>query len=110
MAAVDRVASLLRSALGVVECWIGVSDHGDRRVVRLAGHFGEAQVPEFLRACEGAVGLTIDLTDLLSADAAGVDALHRMWLRGGQTLGACGYIQLKLDLRKSGSPNTNANE
>jgi hypothetical protein len=79
-----------------------VSDEGDRRVVRLAGRFGEAQVPEFLRACEGASALTIDLTDLVSADVAGLDALHRIQLRGARFVGASGYIQLKLDSWRTG--------
>jgi hypothetical protein len=97
-----RVAPLLPSRR-VVECWIGVSDDRGRRVVRLAGRFGEAQVPEFLCACEGASELTLDLIDLVSADVAGLDALHRIRLRGARFVGASGYIQLKLDACRSGA-------
>src|SRR5687767_12205058 len=32
----------------IVDCWIGVVQKDDRRVVRLAGRLGEAQVPELL--------------------------------------------------------------
>jgi hypothetical protein len=80
-----------------VECWIGVADEAGRRIVRLAGRLGEAQVPEFLQSCAGVGALTLDLTDLVSADAAGLDALRRIRLRGALVVGAPGYIQLKLD-------------
>jgi hypothetical protein len=79
-----------------------VSDDGQRRVVRLAGRFGEAQVPELLCACEGVGELTLDLAELVSADAVGLDALHRIRQRGARIVGASGYIQLKLDLCQSG--------
>jgi hypothetical protein len=102
------VALLLRSAAAVVECWIGVSDDGNRRVVRLAGRFGEAQVPELLSACESAGELTLDLFELVSMDPAGLDALHRLRQRGVRIVGASGYIQLKLDLRRSGIPDRNS--
>jgi hypothetical protein len=98
------LAPLLRSPADVVECWIGVTDDRDRRVIRLAGRFGEAQVPELLQACQGAGAVTLDLTDLVSADAAGLDALYRIRLRGARMVGASGYIQLRLDSWHGGWP------
>jgi hypothetical protein len=62
----------------------------------LAGRLDAAQVPELLQACAGAAMLTLDLTDLVSADAAGVDALQRIRRRGGKVVGASGYMQIKL--------------
>ena len=80
-----------------MECWIGVVREGERRVVRLAGRLSAAQVPELFRACQGDDSLKIELTDLISVDAAGIDALQRIRGRGAILTGASGYIQLKLD-------------
>src|SRR5690606_32938817 len=82
-----RAGPALAVAADVVECWIGVTDDRDGRTVRVAGRFGAAEVPELLRACEGASTLTLDLTDLVSADAAGLQALHRMRRHGGRVVG-----------------------
>jgi hypothetical protein len=81
---------------GIVDCWIGVVTEVDRRIVRLAGRLSSAHVPELLAAC--AVHLVeLDLTDLVSADAAGIDALQRIRSKGATLVGTPGYIQLKLD-------------
>ncbi len=80
-----------------MDCWIGVVQEGDRCVLRLAGRFGEAQVPELLLACATASPVYVDLTDLVSTDAAGLEALSRIRLQGATITGAPKYIQLKLD-------------
>ena len=80
----------------IVDCWIGVVQEEHRRVVRLAGRLGEAQVPELLIACGEAGALELDLSDLVSADAAGLEALHRVQARGALLVGVPGYIQLQL--------------
>jgi hypothetical protein len=80
-----------------VECWIGVVRDGDRRVVRLAGRLSAAHVPELLRACAEESTLELDLTDLVSADMTGIDALQRIRGAGASLTGAPGYIQMKLD-------------
>jgi len=90
-----------------VECWIGVVQQTDRRVVRLAGRLSIAQVPELLGACAGAVPLELDLTELVSADMAGIEALQRLRDQGSTVVGAAGYLQLKLDTplgKPSGAP------
>ena len=79
-----------------MECWIGVVDESNRRIVRLAGRLGEAQVPELLMACGEARRLELDLSDLLSADPAGLEALQRVQARGATLVGVPGYIQLQL--------------
>jgi hypothetical protein len=79
----------------VVECWIGVAQEADRRVVRLAGRLSAAQVPELLGAC--AIPLVLDLSDLLSADSAGIEALQRLRGQGATLVNVPGYLQLKLD-------------
>jgi hypothetical protein len=80
-----------------VDCWIGVVTEIDRRVVRLAGRLSAAQVPELLMACGDGGPLEIDLSDLVSADGAGIEALQRVRANGATLVGTAGYIQLKLD-------------
>jgi ABC-type transporter Mla MlaB component len=85
-----------------VDCWIGVVTEADRRVVRLAGRLSVAQVPELLTACAGIGAVEIDLTDLVSADGAGIEALQRARTQGATLVGTAGYIQLKLDSSPGG--------
>jgi hypothetical protein len=40
----------------------------------------------------------LDVSDLVSADAVGIDSLRRLRESGATVLGAHGIIQLKLDL------------
>lgn len=56
-----------------------------------------AQVPELLTACMEAMPLQIELADLVSADAAGIEALQRLRGQGVVLVGAPGYLQMKLD-------------
>jgi ABC-type transporter Mla MlaB component len=77
-------------------------DEVDRRIVRLAGRLAFAQVHELMRSCEGAAVLELDLTDLGSVDAAGIDALTHLRTRGARLIGVPVYIQLKLDSRRGG--------
>jgi hypothetical protein len=87
-----------------VDCWIGVVDESDRRVVRVAGCLGFAHVPELLRVCAGRRPLQLDLKDLVSADVAGIDALQRLRARGATLVAVAGFIQLKLDSTGGGPP------
>ncbi len=80
-----------------VDCWIGVVQEEHRRVVRLAGRLAEAQVPELLIACGEHRPLELDLSELLSADAAGFEALQRIQARGASLVCVPGYIQLQLE-------------
>lgn len=80
-----------------MDCWIGVVDEANRRLVRLAGRLSVAQVPELLQACADSVPLQVDLTDLVSVDVMGIEALQRLRSRGALLIGAPGYLQLKLD-------------
>jgi hypothetical protein len=47
-------------------------------------------------ACRDADRLELDLSDLLSADLAGLEALQRVQARGATFVGVPGYIQLQL--------------
>ena len=55
------------------------------------------QLLELLNACAEAIPLQIELTDLVSADAAGIEALQRLRGQGASLVGAPGYLQMKLD-------------
>jgi hypothetical protein len=82
-----------------VECWIDVTHESDRYVIRLAGRLGGAQVPDLSLACRNAAGgqLFLDLSDLLNADAIGIETLRRLRREGAILIGASQYIRLKLD-------------
>ena len=60
-----------------MECWIGVTADNERRIVRVAGRLSVAHVPEMLEACSDRVALEIDLSDLVSADQAGIAIVGR---------------------------------
>jgi ABC-type transporter Mla MlaB component len=79
-----------------VDCWIGVQRDNDKCLVRLAGSLTHAQVPELLRACEACPSIVLDLSDLVNADTAGVDAVRQLRGSGASLVGASGYIQIKL--------------
>jgi hypothetical protein len=80
-----------------VDCWIGVVQEVDGRIVRLAGQLSGAQVPELLEVCGKGGRVQLDLSDLVSADMAGIDAIQRVRAAGAHLVGVPGYIQLKLD-------------
>ena len=80
-----------------MDCWIGVVKQTDRLVIKLAGRLSAAQVPELLTACGDDTGLELELTDLVSADAAGIEAIQRLRGKGATLVGVPGYIRLKLE-------------
>ena len=86
-----------------VDCWIGVVDETDRRLVRLAGRLSIAQVPELFGACANVTAIQLDLTELISVDSAGIEALQRLRDQGAALTGAPGYLQLKLDSHQGAS-------
>ena len=66
-------------------------------VTGAAGFINGYLVPELLEACAEGGQLQLDLSDLVSADVAGIDALQRVRAAGANLVGVPGYIQLKLD-------------
>jgi anti-anti-sigma regulatory factor len=86
------VPSLLDNAN--VECRIHVQQQPDGCTIHLAGRLNAAQVHELRSACAAADGpIRIDLTDLLSADAVGLDALQRLKQAGAEIVGAAQYLR-----------------
>lgn len=80
-------------------CRIESRRQNDRIVLRLVGRLAEAQVPALLEAFATA-GETplIELDELVSADAVGVDALLRMERLGAELIGLAEYLRLTLDV------------
>jgi hypothetical protein len=88
-----------------VNCWIGVEEHDGRRIVRLAGEFRMEQVIELLTVCDPDRDPgELDLSELVWADTAGLEALQRLRNRGVSFVGTPAYIQLKLDSMARGRP------
>jgi hypothetical protein len=82
-----------------MQCRIQVRDEDGRVVVRLAGRLGEAQVSDLLRACATtSAAPTLELDDLVSADAVGIDALLRIQQQGARLVGLPEYLRLKLEV------------
>jgi hypothetical protein len=81
-----------------VVCRFQFRRENDRLVVRLAGRLGEAQVPDLLEACaQPGEPPILELDDLLSADAVGIDALLRIQQQGIRLAGLPEYLRLKLE-------------
>ena len=77
-----------------MDCRILVDVRPDACTVSLAGHLRAEQVPELCRVCAtGTSPVFVDLTDLLSADAIGIDALRRLRRGGVEFVGVAQYLR-----------------
>lgn len=81
-----------------MECRIEVVHGVLGVVVHLAGRLQYAQVPDFVETC-AKVGrpLRIDLTELISADAVGIEALLRVREMGAVLDSVPEYLHLKIE-------------
>jgi len=67
-------------------------------VVHLAGRLSDAEVPDLLEACAHTGGAPlVELDELMSADAVGIDALLRIRQDGARLVGLPEYLRLKLE-------------
>ena len=80
-----------------MECRIDVTHLGGSCIVSVAGRLTDAQVPDLLRVCATPEPLRLDLAELDSANAVGIEALKRLQKGGAQIVGATHFIQLLLD-------------
>jgi hypothetical protein len=80
-----------------MECRIDVTNQAGIHVVRVAGRLTDVHVPDLLRVCGTLEPLQLDLTQLDSANAIGIEALQRLQKAGAQIVGATHFIQLLLD-------------
>jgi hypothetical protein len=104
------IAGLVAAAIGrrlldhflpprsVVHCRIQVRRENNRVVVHLAGRLAGKGVPELLEACIADEPPILELDELVSADAVGLDALLRIEEGGGQLVDVPEYIRLKLNV------------
>jgi len=75
-----------------------VGQEADVRVVRIAGRLTSAQVPDLLAACRDAnCRVSIDLSDMLTADPIAIDALRRVRAAGAEVAGIPRFLLAKLD-------------
>jgi len=74
-----------------------IEEVGKTRTIRIAGRLGRVEADELTRLCAGpAPTLRLDLTDLLSADDAGLETLATLAEYGAELVGASPYIKLRL--------------
>ena len=83
-----RIAPCVRIA---VLCRIDCRREEAGLVVHLAGRLCEAQVPELLAACAYSARPILELDELISADAVGLDALFRLEHLGARLMGLPEY-------------------
>jgi anti-anti-sigma regulatory factor len=81
-----------------VDCRIEVVRGSAGVVVHLAGRLRHAQVPDLIETCVRAgVPLSVDLSELISADAVGLDALVRIREMGAELAAVPTYLHLKIE-------------
>jgi hypothetical protein len=81
-----------------VHCRIQLRRENNRVVVHLAGRLAGQEVPELLEACGTGEPPILELDELVSADAIGLDALLRIEEGGALLIGLPEYIRLKLNV------------
>jgi ABC-type transporter Mla MlaB component len=75
-----------------------VVDDGSRRTLLLAGRLEREQASELVLLYDQTHGADrLDLTDLMSADAAGLDTLRMLRSRGAGLVGLTPYLALQMD-------------
>ena len=81
-----------------VDLWIGVEDLGGVRKVSVHGRLAGAMVAELDRVVQGLEPpLQIDLSQLLSVDEEGLEALRALRRDGGRLVAIRPIIELQID-------------
>ena len=78
-------------------CRIQLRRENGRVVVHLAGHLSGVQVPELLASGAEPANPILELDELVSADAVGLDALQRVEQQGAQFVGLLEYLRFEVD-------------
>jgi hypothetical protein len=79
-----------------------VSDREGLRVIHLSGRLERGQSPELMRLCEQAPqGVQLELVDLVSADAVGLETLGTLRRRGTELVGASPYVAIQMEFEQS---------
>jgi UDP-N-acetyl-D-mannosaminuronic acid transferase (WecB/TagA/CpsF family) len=80
-----------------VLCRIESRRENGRLILHVAGHLVEANVSDLLQLCgQEAEPPIVELDELISADAIGMDALMQLRERGAQLRSLPEYLRLKL--------------
>jgi len=81
-----------------MEIRIDITSEGPETVVRIAGRLSGVAVAQLKKACHPIEGpFVIDLSNLLFADAGGIDVIRVLDDRGAKVRGASPFIQLLLE-------------
>ena len=82
----------------MVEIRIDITSEGLETVVRIAGRLTGSAVEQFRKACDPIENpFAVDLSSLMFADDAGIDAVRATGEKGAEIRGASPFIQLLLD-------------
>jgi hypothetical protein len=80
-----------------VLCRIETRRENGKPFVHVAGRLSDVHVPDLLTACADERSV-LELDELISADAVGLDALMRLEQRGAELRGLPQYLRLKLEV------------
>jgi hypothetical protein len=79
-----------------------VRDSEDLRVIHLSGRLEREQSPDLLRLCDQASKVVqLQLGDLVSADAVGLQTLGMLRRRGTELVGASPYVAMQMEFEQS---------
>lgn len=81
-----------------MEIRIDITSKGSKTIVFIAGRLSGVSVAQFRKACDPIEGaFEVDLSNLLFADDAGIDAIRAIVDKGAEVRGASPFVQLLLD-------------
>ena len=81
-----------------MEIRIDINAEGPETVVHVAGRLSGRAVTQFRQACDPIEdAFVLDLSDLLFADAAGIDVIRTTVEKGTEIRGASPFVQLLLE-------------
>jgi anti-anti-sigma regulatory factor len=81
-----------------MEIRIDITSEGPETVVYIVGRLSGVAVAQLRKACDPIEGaFVLDLSNLLFADDAGIDFIHKVVEEGADIRGASPFVQLLLD-------------
>ena len=76
---------------------IDIASNGTETLLRLAGSLRAPEADQLKQVSEPITGpLALDLSELLSAEGAGIDVIRSLVRKGAETRGATPYIRMLL--------------
>jgi len=83
--------------VGIMEIRIDITSEGSKTIVFIAGRLSGRAVAQFRQACDPIEdAFVLDLSDLLFADATGIDIIRTIVEKGTEIRGASPFIRLLL--------------